>query len=106
MLCGCAQCDRLVLSTGESVETLYYHECRMPNEVMTEMWIDFPSRRLRVKSNVEKFSPRDGPLRSGETHPALSSPTATSALGDMLPPVRACAEITVERNIRSSAIQR
>ncbi len=49
VLCGCAPCDRLVLSTGESVETLYYHECRMPDEVMTEMWIDFPSRRLRVK---------------------------------------------------------
>ncbi len=51
-LCGCAQCDRLVLSTGESVETLYYHECRMPDEVMTEMWIDFPSRRLRVKCGL------------------------------------------------------
>ena len=61
-LCGCAQCDRLVLSTGESVETLYYHECRMPDEVMTEMWIDFPSRRLRVKSNVEKFRPREMPV--------------------------------------------
>ena len=44
--------DRLVLSTGESVETLYYHECRMPDEVMTEMWIDFPSRRLRVKCGL------------------------------------------------------
>ena len=52
VLCGCAQCDRLVLSTGESVETLYYHECRMPDEVMTEMWIDFPSRRLRVKCGL------------------------------------------------------
>ena len=61
VLCGCAQCDRLVLSTGESVETLYYHECRMPDEVMTEMWSDFPSRRLRVKSNVEKFWPREMP---------------------------------------------
>ena len=61
VLCGCAQCDRLVLSTGESVETLYYHECRMPDEVMTEMWIDFPSRRLRVKSNIEKFRPREMP---------------------------------------------
>ena len=61
VLSGCAQCDRLVLSTGESVETLYYHECRMPDEVMTEMWIDFPSRRLRVKSNVEKFRPREMP---------------------------------------------
>ena len=49
VLCGCAQCDRIVFSTGEPVETLYYHECRMPDEVMTEMWIDFPSRRLRVK---------------------------------------------------------
>ena len=52
VLCGCAQCDRIVLSTGESVETLYYHECRMPDEVMTEMWIDFPSRRLRVKCGL------------------------------------------------------
>ena len=60
-LCGCAQCDRIVLSTVDSVETLYYHECRMPDEVMTEMWIDFLSRRLRVKSNVEKFRPREMP---------------------------------------------
>ncbi len=51
-LCGCAQRDRLVLSTGEPVETLYYHECRMPDEVMTEMWIDFASRRLRLKCGL------------------------------------------------------
>ncbi len=25
---------------------------RVPDEVMTEMWIDFPSRRLRVKCGL------------------------------------------------------
>ena len=87
MLCGCAQCDRLVLSTGESVETLYYHECRMPNEVMTEMWIDFPSRRLRVKSsNVEKFSPRDGPPAKRRDAPRIELAYGDFGLGGYASP--------------------
>ena len=45
--CGCK--EALVLESGEKVESLYYHECRMPEEVMVEMWIDFDSRRLRFK---------------------------------------------------------
>ena len=46
---GCAYRDALVLENGEKVDSLYNHESRMPDEVMVEMWIDFPSRRLRVK---------------------------------------------------------
>ena len=28
-----------VLENGEKVDSLYYHESRMPDEVMVEMWI-------------------------------------------------------------------
>ena len=36
---GCAYRDALVLESGEKVDSLYYHESRMPDEVMVEMWI-------------------------------------------------------------------
>ena len=36
---GCAYRDALVLENGEKVDSLYYHESRMPDEVMVEMWI-------------------------------------------------------------------
>lgn len=49
---GCAYRDALVLENGEKVDSLYYHESRMPDEVMVEMWIDFDSRRLRFKSGL------------------------------------------------------
>lgn len=34
---GCAYRDALVLESGEKVDSLYYHESRMPDEVMVEM---------------------------------------------------------------------
>ena len=37
---GCAYRDALVLENGEKVDSLYYHESRMPDEVMVEMWND------------------------------------------------------------------
>ena len=36
---GCAYRDAVVLENGEKVDSLYYHESRMPDEVMVEMWI-------------------------------------------------------------------
>ena len=36
---GCAYRDTLVLENGEKVDSLYYHESRMPDEVMVEMWV-------------------------------------------------------------------
>ena len=36
---GCACRDAVVLKNGERVDSLYYHESRMPDEVMVEMWI-------------------------------------------------------------------
>ena len=36
---GCAYRNALVLENGEKVDSLYYHESRMPDEVMVEMWI-------------------------------------------------------------------
>ena len=49
---GCAYRDALVLKCGEKVDSLYYHECRMPDEIMVEMWIDFDSRRFRFKCGL------------------------------------------------------
>ena len=49
---GCAYRDALVLENGEKVDSLYYHESRMPDEVMVEMWIDFDARRLRFKCGL------------------------------------------------------
>ena len=49
---GCACRDALVLKCGEKVDSLYYHECRMPDEIMVEMWIDFDSRRFRFKCGL------------------------------------------------------
>lgn len=49
---GCAYRDALVLESGEKVDSLYYHESRMPDEVMVEMWIDFDTRRLRFKCGL------------------------------------------------------
>ena len=37
---GCAYRDALVLENGEKVDSLYYHESRMPDEVMVEMRAD------------------------------------------------------------------
>lgn len=51
---GCAYRDALVLENGEKVDSLYYHECRMPEEHMVEMWVDFDESRLRLK-----FAPHD-----------------------------------------------
>ena len=36
---GCAYRNALVLENGEKVDSLYYHESRMQDEVMVEMWI-------------------------------------------------------------------
>ena len=49
---GCAYRDALVLENGEKVDSLYYHESRMPDEVMVEMWIDFDTRRFRFKCGL------------------------------------------------------
>ena len=49
---GCAYRDALVLENGEKVDSLYYHECRMPGEAMVEMWIDFGERRFRFKCGL------------------------------------------------------
>jgi len=49
---GCAYRNALVLENGEKVDSLYYHESRMPDEVMVEMWIDFDTRRLRFKCGL------------------------------------------------------
>lgn len=49
---GCAYRDALVLENGEKVDSLYYHESRMPDEVMVEMWIDFNARRFRFKCGL------------------------------------------------------
>ena len=46
---GCLYPTAVTLRNGEVVETLYYHESRMPEEMMVEMWIDFTTRRLRLK---------------------------------------------------------
>ena len=46
---GCSYQTEVTLRNGETVESLYYHESRMPEEVMVEMWIDFAERRLRLK---------------------------------------------------------
>ena len=49
---GCAYRDALVLENGEKVDSLYYHESRMPDEVMVEMWIDFNTRQFRFKCGL------------------------------------------------------
>ena len=49
---GCAYRDAVVLESGEKVDLLYYHESRMPDEVMVEMWIDFDARRFRFKCGL------------------------------------------------------
>ena len=49
---GCAYRDAVVLENGERVDSLYYHESRMPDEVMMEMWIDFDTRRFRFKCGL------------------------------------------------------
>lgn len=49
---GCAYRDALVLENGEKVDSLYYHESRIPDEVMVEMWIDFNARRFRFKCGL------------------------------------------------------
>ena len=49
---GCAYRDALVLENGEKVDSLYYHESRMPDEVMVEMWIDFNARQFRFKCGL------------------------------------------------------
>ena len=49
---GCAYRNTLVLENGEKVDSLYYHESRMPDEVMVEMWIDFDARRFRFKCGL------------------------------------------------------
>ena len=49
---GCAYRDAVVLESGEKVDSLYYHESRMPDEVMVEMWIDFDARRFRFKCGL------------------------------------------------------
>ena len=46
---GCAYPTAVTLHNGEMVDTLYYHESCMPEEVMVEMWIDFAAHRLRFK---------------------------------------------------------
>ena len=49
---GCAYREVVVLENGEKVDSLYYHESRMPDEVMVEMWIDFDARRFRFKCGL------------------------------------------------------
>jgi hypothetical protein len=35
--CGCLRPTAVTLRNGEVVETLYYHESRMPEEMMAEL---------------------------------------------------------------------
>lgn len=49
LMTGCAYVDGDVFEYGDAVDTLYYCECRRPEEQMIEMWIDFRTRRMRLK---------------------------------------------------------
>ena len=51
---GCAYRDALVLENGEKVDSLYYHESRMPEEVMVEMWIGRQDNREICRRRVAK----------------------------------------------------
>lgn len=51
---GCAYRDALVLENGEKVDSLYYHESRMPDEVMVEMWIGRQDNREICRRRVAK----------------------------------------------------
>ena len=50
LLAGGCRCPvDVTLNNGDVVTSLYYHERRVEGELMIEMWIDFPTRRLRFK---------------------------------------------------------
>lgn len=46
---GCDCPTDVTLNNGDVVDSLYYQERRVEGELMIEMWIDFPARRLRFK---------------------------------------------------------
>ena len=46
---GCVQTGGLALEGGDAVDSLYYCECHRSGELMIEMWIDFRTRRIRLK---------------------------------------------------------
>lgn len=46
---GCLCPPVVTLYNSEIVESLYYHERRVADELMIELWIDFATRRLRFK---------------------------------------------------------
>ena len=46
---GCLCPTDVTLRNGEKADSLYYHERRVADELMIEMWIDFATRRLRFK---------------------------------------------------------
>ena len=46
---GCSCLKDMALLNGEKADSLYYHERRVADELMIEMWIDFATRRLRFK---------------------------------------------------------
>ena len=49
---GCLCPTGVTLHNGEKVDALYYHESRMPDGMMIEMWIDFASRHFRFKCGL------------------------------------------------------
>ena len=54
---GCAYRDAVVLENGEKVDSLYYHESRMPDEVMVEMSIDFSNCKIgRISRTLDPDS--------------------------------------------------
>lgn len=46
---GCSCPTDVTLQSGEKADSLYYHERRVADELMIELWIDFATRRLRFK---------------------------------------------------------
>ena len=73
---GCAYRDALVLENGEKVDSLYYHESRMPDEVMVEMWIGRQDHREICRWRCAKEI-RGNPVRNPVCAVAqVSSPVA------------------------------
>ena len=68
---GCSYQTAVVLRNGETVDLLYYHESRMPEEVMVEMWVDFAERRLRFKCSPQASFQVLAARRDGMAIPAV-----------------------------------
>ena len=49
LVTGCAYVDGDVFKNCDVMDALYYCECRRAEEQMIEMWIDFKTRRMRLK---------------------------------------------------------